>query len=63
MLSSHNPNHALYLNANVLLLQNGNIVERGKAEDIISVEKLKNIYGEEIVYSKELEYNEISFHA
>lgn len=61
ILSSHNPNHALYLNANVYLLQNGSIVEYGKAEDIILVEKLKKIYGEEIVYSKDLFYNEISF--
>lgn len=61
ILSSHNPNHALYLNANVFLLQNGNISEYGKAEDIISVEKLKTIYGDKIVYSKDLEYNEISF--
>lgn len=63
ILSSHNPNHALYLNANVFLFQNGIITECGKAEDIISVEKLKNIYREEIVYSKDLDYNEISFHA
>lgn len=63
ILSSHNPNHALYLNADVFLLQNGNIIEYGKAEDIVSVEKLKNIYGEKIVYSKDLDYNEISFHA
>ncbi len=61
ILSSHNPNHALYLNANVFLLKNGNIAECGKAEDIISVEKLKTIYGEEIVYSQDLDYNEISF--
>lgn len=61
IISSHNPNHALYLNANVFLLQNGNIVEYGKAEDVISVEALQKIYGEEIVYSKDLHYNEISF--
>lgn len=61
ILSSHNPNHALYLDANVFFLQNGSIVERGKAKDIISVEKLKTIYGEDIVYSKDLDYNEISF--
>lgn len=63
ILSSHNPNHALYLNANVFLLQNGNIVEYGKAKDNICVEKLKSIYGEGIVYSKDLDYNEISIHA
>ncbi len=61
IISSHNPNHALYLNANVFLLQNGNIVEYGKAGSIVSVDKLKKIYGEEIVYSKDLSYNEISF--
>lgn len=61
ILSSHNPNHALFLDANVLLLQDGNILEQGNAKEIITVEKLQHIYGDKIVYSKDLGYDEISF--
>jgi len=61
ILSSHNPNHALYLEGNVFLLKNGKIVERGRAEDIVTVETLRTVYGEDICYSDELDYKEISF--
>ena len=61
ILSSHNPNHALYLDSNVLLLKNGNILANGQAKDIINVEALKSVYGEDICYSAELLYREISF--
>ena len=61
ILSSHNPNHALYLDSNVLLLNNGAILAQGQAEDIINVETLKSVYGEEICYSTELAYREITF--
>lgn len=61
ILSSHNPNHALYLNSNVLLLKNGSILAQGQAEDIINVESLKSVYGDDICYSAELIYREISF--
>ena len=61
VLSSHNPNHALYLDSNVLLLKNGTILAQGQAEDIINVETLKSVYGEDICYSAELVYREISF--
>ena len=61
ILSSHNPNHALYLDSNVLLLKNGTILAQGQAEDIINVEILKSVYGEDICYSTELVYREISF--
>ena len=61
ILSSHNPNHALYLDSNVLLLKNGAILTQGQAEDIINVEALKSVYGEDICYSMELVYKEISF--
>ena len=61
ILSSHNPNHALYLDSNVLLLKNGNILAKGQAKDIINVEALKSVYGEDICYSAELLYREISF--
>lgn len=61
ILSSHNPNHALYLESTVCLLKNGSIVAQGQAEDIINVEALKTVYGEDICYSAELPYKEISF--
>lgn len=61
ILSSHNPNHALYLDSNVFLLKNGSILAQGRAEDIINIETLKSVYGEEICYSTELAYREISF--
>ncbi|MDD6249508.1 MAG: ABC transporter ATP-binding protein [Bacillales bacterium] len=61
ILSSHNPNHALYLSSDVLLLRSGTIVVQGRAEDIINIEALKTVYGEDICYSVELPYKEISF--
>ena len=61
ILSSHNPNHALYLSSNVFLLRSGTIVAQGRAEDIINIEALKTVYGEEICYSVALTYKEISF--
>ena len=61
ILSSHNPNQALYLSSNVLLLRHGTIVAQGQAEGIINIEALKTVYGEDICYSTELPYKEISF--
>ena len=45
----------------MLLLKNGAILAQGQAEDIINVEALKSVYGEDICYSMELVYKEISF--
>ena len=61
ILSSHNPNHALYLDGNVFLLKDGRITAGGRAKDIVKVENLKDIYGDNICLSSELEYSEISF--
>ncbi len=61
VFSTHNPNHALYLDAFVLLLHNGQIVEQGKADAIVNPDKLKLIYGDRICLSVELPYQEISF--
>lgn len=61
ILSSHNPNHALYLESNVLLLKDGAIETQGEAKDAVTVDRLKSIYGEDICYSTELFYKEISF--
>ena len=61
ILSSHNPNHALFLNSQVALMDKGKIVSYGNAKDIIKPEILKTIYGDSICYSEELGYKEISF--
>ena len=61
ILSSHNPNHALYLDSNVVLLKDGKILKEGKASEIITIDILKNIYGDNIEYSKNLPYQEVSF--
>lgn len=61
ILSSHNPNHALYLDSNVFLLKDGKIHANGAAKDIITIENLKPIYGNNICLSKDQTYAEISF--
>lgn len=61
ILSSHNPNHALYLNSEVALMKHGTIVKKGKAQDIVKPEILNEVYGDNVCYSAELSYREISF--
>ena len=61
VLSSHNPNHALYLESNVFLLKSGKIVSQGQASEIVNVDGLRPVYGDDICYSNELSYREISF--
>ena len=61
ILSSHNPNHALFLDSNVILLQNGKTSVIGNAKEIITKESLSEIYGDNLCYSKDLSYDEISF--
>ena len=61
ILSSHNPNHALFLNSNVILMNHGRVIKIGNSPDVINKPILKDIYGENVVYSSELEYKEISF--
>ena len=61
ILSSHNPNHALFLDANVVLIHDGVVCDEGPAKDLIKIEKLVPIYGEHVCVSKDLGYEEISF--
>ncbi len=61
ILSSHNPNNARFLNANVILMNNGTVQDQGSGEEIITVEKLRDVYGDAICYTDELGYREISF--
>ena len=61
ILSSHNPNHALYLDSNVYVLKEGRIEVFGRVKDIITVDNLVKVYGNNICYSDDLPYREISF--
>ncbi len=61
ILSSHNPNHALFLNSNVFLIHEGKVCKEGKTEDLIKVDILKPVYGDAVCVSKDLGYEEISF--
>ena len=61
ILSSHNPNHALFLECNVALMNEGKILKFGPANKIINVEDLRCIYGDNVCLSKDLPYTEISF--
>ena len=61
ILSSHNPNHALFLAANVVLINDGVVCDEGPAKDLIKVDKLVPIYGDHVCVSKDLRYEEISF--
>ena len=61
VLSSHNPNHALFLDSNVVLIHDGVVREEGPAKELIKVEKLVPIYGDHVCVSKDLGYEEISF--
>lgn len=61
VLSSHNPNHALYLDSNVVLMHEGKVCDEGLARDLIKVDKLKTIYGSHICETNKLGYIEITF--
>ena len=61
ILSSHNPNHALFLNSNVVLIHEGVVRDEGPAKELITVDKLVPIYGDHVCVSKDLGYEEISF--
>jgi iron complex transport system ATP-binding protein len=62
ILSTHNPNHALYLDSNAILIHHGKIIKAADAKEIVTKEVLSSVYGDNLVYSKELEYNEISIY-
>jgi len=60
LLSSHNPNHALYLKGYVFLMKNGKIIKSGESKNIVTINNLQEIYGEKICYADELPHREIS---
>ena len=45
----------------MVLLKDGRILKEGQASEIITTDILKNIYGDNIEYSKNLPYQEVSF--
>lgn len=61
IFSTHNPNHSLFLNCMVAVMKDGKICSYDKSEKIIKVDNLKDIYGDNICYSKDLSYDEITF--
>ena len=61
ILSTHNPNHALPLDANVFLMDGGKIISSGPSRDMITTEQLKKVYGEGICHRLDLPYDEISY--
>lgn len=46
IISTHNPNHALLLNANVILLHDNILVEYGRATTVLSEANIKKVYGD-----------------
>lgn len=60
ILSTHNPNHALYLDSNVFLMHEGAVVDSGPASKVVTVERLKRIYGDAITYTEKLKYKEVT---
>lgn len=61
VLSTHNPNHALFLDSNVFVMKDGKFLYTGASDDIIKTDMLNAVYGNGICLSKELSYDEISF--
>lgn len=60
IISTHNPNHALLLEAYVYLINENKIIKEGIAKEIITKNNMQNIYGDKICYANELEHNSIS---
>lgn len=60
ILSTHNPNHALFLNSKALVICNGEINITGNAKDVVNKEVLSSVYGKNLKYSRELAYDELT---
>ncbi len=61
ILTTHQPNHALFLDAKTYLMKGGRILQSGPAAAVIRTDNLKEVYGPNVCLSKELAYEEISF--
>jgi iron complex transport system ATP-binding protein len=60
ILSTHNPNHALSLGGDTIILNDNKIYAKGKSREIVTLETLKPIYGDVIDYAKNIPYNVIT---
>ncbi|TPD97771.1 ABC transporter ATP-binding protein [Metamycoplasma equirhinis] len=60
IFTTHNPNHTLKLNCEVLILNEGKLIDYGPSREIINKEKMIEIFGPEIKNSSSLEYDEIT---
>jgi iron complex transport system ATP-binding protein len=45
VLTTHFPDHAFHLSSKVAMMNNGTFIESGAADDVITAENLKKIYG------------------
>ncbi|NLK71728.1 MAG: ABC transporter ATP-binding protein [Clostridiales bacterium] len=61
IFTTHNPNHLINFNCNVLLINNDGTVIFGKRNDVLTIENLKNIYGNYISGKDGYFINNISF--
>lgn len=48
LFTTHNPNHALFLNCNCLVLKTGKIIQSGIASDILDQNTISELYGDSI---------------
>jgi iron complex transport system ATP-binding protein len=55
VLTSHFPDHAFHLGCKVAVMKEGRIIAEGRAEDVVTEENLRSVYGVEvkIIYSEE----------
>ena len=60
ILTTHNPNHALYLNAKVIFISNKEIIADGNARDVLNLQLLNKVYGNTVGLSKDHSYDEFS---
>lgn len=60
IFTTHNPNHALYLDSNILLIDNNIIALNGRARTELTMDKLKVVYGDTVGFSSDHPYNEFS---
>lgn len=60
ILSTHNPNHALSLGGDVIILHESKILAFGESRKTVTIETLKPMYGDIIDYASNIDYNVIT---
>ncbi|NCC66817.1 MAG: ABC transporter ATP-binding protein [Clostridia bacterium] len=48
VITTHNPDHALLLGGNTAIIDNDGHLSSGKTDDIVTAERLKNVYGSDL---------------